>query len=152
MSRTADCVKHTQGQERSIPNMREVSDTESIDHEYFDRDAEVSDAETIDHAPTDLEEPGSTYQDVFGTTELLEHIISFLPVKDLRGPACRQTMEERNRHFSKHRGKDVHASQDYAKRDVRPTLDGLAISCSAAPRTSSAIHVHTCELEPGTET
>ncbi|GAB7325601.1 hypothetical protein MBLNU13_g09592t1 [Cladosporium sp. NU13] len=44
---------------------------------------EVSDAETIDHTPADLEEPRYACQDVLGTTELLEHTISFLPMKKI---------------------------------------------------------------------
>lgn len=44
---------------------------------------EVSDTETIDHDFKDLEEPCAAREEVFETTELMEHIISFLPMKKI---------------------------------------------------------------------
>ena len=83
MSRSVDLSNHSRQHEYSALIMQEVSDTETIDHEHLDQDAEVSDAETIDHEPFDLTEPRSACQDVLGTTELLEHIISFLPMRKI---------------------------------------------------------------------
>jgi hypothetical protein len=61
--------------------MQETSDTETIDHEHFAQ--EISDTETIDHELIDFKKPRSACQGAFGTTELLEHIISFLPMKKI---------------------------------------------------------------------
>jgi hypothetical protein len=63
--------------------MQEMSDTESIDHDHHTQTTEVSDTETIDHEPTDLEEPRFACERVLELTELLEHIISFLPMKKI---------------------------------------------------------------------
>lgn len=63
--------------------MEEVSDTETIDHEHVDHDPEITDTETIEQNPKDLEEPRSACQIALGTTELLEHIISFLPMRKI---------------------------------------------------------------------
>ena len=63
--------------------MEEVSDTETMDHEHVDHDTEVTDTETIEQNHMDLEEPRSACQSVFGTTELLENIISFLPMRNI---------------------------------------------------------------------
>ena len=83
MHRTVDFSNHSQRNERSDPVMDEVSDTETIDHEHVDHDPEVTDTETIEQIPEDFEEPHSACQRVFGTTELLEHIISFLPMRKI---------------------------------------------------------------------
>jgi hypothetical protein len=66
-----------------IQNMQDVSGTETIDHEHLNQDTEASDTETIDHEPIDLDSLRSACQSVLETTELLEHIISFLPMKKI---------------------------------------------------------------------
>ena len=81
MSRAIDLSNRSQKDEHPALVMQELSDTETIDHEHLGQDTEVSDAETIDHEPFEPTEPRSACQDVLGTTELLEHIISFLPMK-----------------------------------------------------------------------
>lgn len=84
MSCAADCPKHAQSHEHLIKNViKVVSDTETIDHEHLNQDTEVSDTHTIDHETIDLDNPRSACQRVFETTELLEHVISFLPMKKI---------------------------------------------------------------------
>jgi hypothetical protein len=50
--------------------------------------AEISDTETIDHEASDFKELRSARRNVFSTTELLENIISFLPVKKIFNIQC----------------------------------------------------------------
>ena len=83
MSRTVDLLNRSGKNEYSAQVVQEVSDTETIYHDHLDQGTELSDAETIDHTPTDLEEPHAACQDVLATTELLEHIISFLPTRKI---------------------------------------------------------------------
>jgi len=83
MSRTTNDSGRLRRNERPTYDMQELSDTETIDHEYLAQDTEVSDTETIDHEPTDLDDPRSACHKVLETTELLEHIISFLPMKKI---------------------------------------------------------------------
>lgn len=153
MSRSVDLSNHSRKHEHSPLIMQEVSDTETIDHEHLDQDIEVSDAETIDNSTTDLEVPRSACRDVLGTTELLEHIISFLPMRKIfevqrvakqwrNVIGTSPTIEE----------KMFLRLKTTPKETCDPRPAGLAISCSAAPWTSSAIQVHTRELESGIET
>ena len=83
MPHTTYDTDHSRGNRRPANEMQEVSDTETIDHEYPTQDTEISDDETIDHEPTDLEDQSSACHEVFETTELLEHIICFLPMKKI---------------------------------------------------------------------
>ena len=83
MSLILDDSDNLRKNEHSVQVIQEMSDTKTIEREHFDEDTEVSDTETIDHSLTNLEEPRSPCQGVLGTTELLEHIISFLPMKKI---------------------------------------------------------------------
>jgi hypothetical protein len=83
MPHTIYDTDHSRRNRRPANEMQEVSDTETVDHEHLVQDTEVSDTETIDNEPTDLKDQRSACRKVFDTTELLEHIISFLPMKKI---------------------------------------------------------------------
>jgi hypothetical protein len=80
MSHTTYITDHSWGNRHPANEMQEVSDTETVDHEYLVQNTEVSDTETIGH---ELDGPRSACHSALNTTELLEHIISFLPMKKI---------------------------------------------------------------------
>lgn len=86
MSHTADKASRAPDGVHEAQYTQELSDTDTIDHDFMVRPgptSEVSDTETIDYDTADLKKAHSSRQNVFATTELLEHIISFLPMKKI---------------------------------------------------------------------
>jgi len=83
MPHTVRDWNHPRVNKRPVQDMEEVSDTETINDEHVAQNTKVYAMETINHENTDIGESYSACHSVLGITELLEHIISFLPMKKI---------------------------------------------------------------------